>query len=159
MKILMIAHGFPPECSGGTEFYVLRLCQELRERGNTVTVLSGSHAAAPPGTWKPIMDRSEHDGFPIYRVHRTGLYVDNWERSLAPEVEECLQTVLAAERPDLVHVHHWIRLTRTLIETCHRAGIPAVCTLHDLWTTCPIAFRVREGTLCTRPVGGDSCLG
>ena len=155
----MIAHGFPPECSGGTEFYVLRLCQELRERGNTVTVLSGSHAAAPPGTWKPIMDRSEHDGFPIYRVHRTGLYVDNWERSLAPEVEECLQTVLAAERPDLVHVHHWIRLTRTLIETCHRAGIPAVCTLHDLWTTCPIAFRVRDGTFCTRPVGGDSCLG
>jgi glycosyltransferase involved in cell wall biosynthesis len=105
------------------------------------------------------MDRANHDGIPVYRVHRTGLYVDNREKSLAPEVENCLLEVLKIERPDLVHVHHWIRLTRTLIETCHQAGIPAVCTLHDLWTTCPIAFRVRENTLCTRPVSGESCFG
>lgn len=159
MKILMVTHGFPPECSGGTEFYALRLCLGLKEAGVEVAVFTGSHAAAPAGVWEPVLDRDRHEGIPVYRIHRTGLYVDNWERSLAPEVEKPLAEVLRAEKPDLVHVHHWIRLSRTLIETCHGEGVPAVCTLHDLWTTCPIAFRVRDGTLCHLPAGGASCNG
>ena len=159
MKILMIAHGFPPECSGGTEFYVLRLGKELRARGYGVSVFTGSHAAAPPGVWTPIMDEVQHEGIDVFRVHRTGLYVDNYERSLAPEVNDCLRNVLKKVKPDIVHIHHWIRLSRTLVQTCHEQGVSAVCTLHDLWTTCPMAFRVRDSELCERPQCGDSCVG
>ncbi|MAG56663.1 MAG: hypothetical protein CMJ83_10270 [Planctomycetes bacterium] len=159
MKILMITHGFPPECSGGTESHVQRLCRELIELGHKVEVLCGSHEGAGVGNWEPQLRHSEYHGIPVHRLHRTGLFVDNWEKSLAPEVEPLLQYLIKDFSPDIVHVHHWIRLTRNLVEICHDLGIPAVCTLHDLWTTCPIAFRVREETHCGRDVGPTNCVG
>ena len=142
MKVLMITHGFPPECSGGTESYVLALCQELLERGHEVEVLTGSHEGAGADQWEPRLERSEHEGIPVHRLHRTGLFVDNWEKSLAPEVEPLLRRVLEEQQPDLVHVHHWIRMSRNLVEICHDAGVPAVCTLHDLTVVGQFADRI-----------------
>lgn len=155
----MITHGFPPECSGGTESYVLALCKELQELGHDVQVLSGSHEGAGPDQPEPRLDQDEHEGVIVHRLHRTGLFVDNWEKSLAPEVEPLVQFVLRDFQPDVVHVQHWIRMTRNLVETCHDAGIPAVCTLHDLWTCCPKAFRIRDNAHCDLEVGPQTCLG
>lgn len=159
MKILMIVHGFAPECSGGTESYVLRLSRDLLKRGHHVEVFCGSHEGAGPGEVLPRRESFHFEGLPVHRIHRTGLYVDNWEKGLAPEVEPYLAAVLEEMRPDLVHVHHWIRLSRNLIEICHEHSVPALCTLHDLTATCPKAFRLREGTFCELPMGPESCLG
>ena len=62
MKVLMITHGFPPECSGGTESYVLALCRELLARGHEVEVLTGSHEGAGADQWEPRLEHSEHEG-------------------------------------------------------------------------------------------------
>lgn len=159
MKVLMITHGFPPECSGGTESYVLGLSRELIEAGHKVEVLAGSHEGAGPGVWEPRLEHSTHEGIPVHRLHRTGLFVDNWEKSLAPEVEPLLRYVLKDFKPDLVHVHHWIRLSRTLVEVCHDVGVPTVCTLHDLWTCCPKAFRIRDDGHCELDCGPTNCHG
>ncbi len=153
MKILMVVHGFPPECSGGTESYLLKLTKELRGRRHDVRVLTGSHEGRPEVTVVPF----EHDGVPAFRLHRSGLFVDNWDKSWAPEIEPAIDGILKSFRPDIVHVHHWIRLSRHLVEIFHDRGIPCVATLHDLWTTCPIAFRVRDGAICTRDAGAASC--
>ena len=159
MKILMITHGFPPDESGGTESYVLRLARELTRREHRVEVFCGSHSGAGQGEALPRLVHTVHQGIPVHRLHRTGLFVDHWEKSLAPEVEPSLAETLERFRPDLVHIHHWIRLTRNLVEICQERGFPTLATLHDLWTTCPRAFRVREDSFCTRPVGPESCLG
>ena len=159
MKILMIVHGFAPECSGGTESYVLRLCRDLMKRGHHVEVFCGSHEGAGPGEVLPRQESFHHEGIPVHRIHRTGLYVDNWEKGLAPEIEPFLAAVLDEMRPDLVHVHHWIRLSRNLIEISHARGIPALCTLHDLSATCPKNFRLRKDSFCDLPMGPESCLG
>jgi glycosyltransferase involved in cell wall biosynthesis len=56
-------------------------------------------------------------------------------------------------------VHHWIRLSRSLVATAAAAGVPAVVTAHDLYATCPRVFRVREGeSFCERPLSVASCL-
>lgn len=159
MKILMVSHGFPPECLGGTERYVASLSEELRRQQHEVAVFCGSHEGAGPGAREPRLVATHHREVPVYRLHRTGLFVDDWAKSLAPEVEERLDEVLDRVQPDLVHVHHWIRLTRTLIARCHERGIPALATVHDLWPTCPIAFRVRDGAACDLPAGSASCAG
>ena len=159
MKVLMITHGFPPECSGGTESYVLALSREFIEAGHKVEILTGSHEGAGPDVWEPRLEHSEHAGIRVHRLHRTGLFVDNWEKSLAPEVEPLLEYVLKDFAPDIVHVHHWIRLSRNLVEVCHDAGVPTVCTLHDLWTCCPKAFRIRENTHCELDCGPTNCHG
>jgi glycosyltransferase involved in cell wall biosynthesis len=153
MRVLLIVHGFPPECVGGTEAYVLALAKELIALGHRVEVVTGSHEGRPTVVVEPY----EHEGITVHKLHRSGLFVDDWDKSLAPEIGPALDPVIARLRPDLVHVHHWIRLSRNLVEMFHDRGIPAVCTLHDLWTTCPIAFRVRKGSFCALPAGAASC--
>ena len=157
MKVLMIVHGFAPECSGGTESHVLRCSRELVKRGHEAEVLCGSHEGAGPGQAEPRVDVFTHQGLRVHRIHRTGLYVDSWDKGFAPEVAPILEALLSEFRPDLVHVHHWIRLTRNLIELCHDRGVPAVCTLHDLWTTCPQAFRVHGEQFCEPGCEGTKC--
>ena len=153
MKILMVVHGYAPECRGGTETYVQRLVSELRALRHDVEVLCGSHE----GRAKVEVETTRVDGVKVHRLHRDALFVDAWDKSYAPEIGPALDAVLSAFKPDLVHVHHWIRLSRHLIEACHERGVPAICTLHDFWTTCPLAFRIRGQEFCTRPVGAASC--
>ena len=87
MKILMIVHGFAPECSGGTESHVLRCSRNLVKRGHWVEILCGSHEGAGPGRMEPRVSVYEHQGLRVRKIHRTGLYVDNFEKGLAPEIE------------------------------------------------------------------------
>ncbi len=153
MRVLQVVHGFPPECSGGTESYVFRLVRELRTLRHHVEVLTGTHEGRPTD----VIETFDHAGITVHRLHRSSLYVDNWDKSYAPEIEHLVDQIVARFKPELVHIHHWIRLTRHLVELFHDRGIPTVCTLHDLWTTCPIAFRVRNWSLCDRPAGAASC--
>lgn len=154
LRILFVTHGFPPEFRGGTEFYCERAARALLDRGHHVELVTGTAEARD----EPRVVTSDHHGLVVHRLHRVGLFLDNWDRSYAPEVEELLRDVLGRVKPDLVHVHHWVRLTRTLVATCHDAGVPAVATVHDLWTSCPRCFRVREDGFCTRPLSVESCL-
>jgi len=94
----------------------------------------------------------------VLRVHRDDHWFDWHAKSWHPGVERLLDELFARERPDLVHVHHWIRLTSNLVEIADRRGIPAVVTLHDLYASCPRAFRVRPGDeACFRPLSTVSC--
>jgi glycosyltransferase involved in cell wall biosynthesis len=153
MRVLLIVHGYAPECSGGTESYVRRLATELRALRHEVEVVCGSHEGRP----KVEVESTLVDGVRVRRIRRDALFVDDWDKSYAPEIEPALDDVFASFKPDVVHVHHWIRLSRTLIQYAHDKGVPAVCTLHDFWTTCPIAFRVKKGAFCALPAGAASC--
>src|SRR5688572_15018241 len=154
MRILQVVHGFAPECRGGTESYVLEATLALRAAGHDVPVLAGS---LEPRTPAQIVT-TEVGGISVTRLHRSGLFLDNWEKSYDPAAALLFEQVLADIRPDVVHVHHWIRLSRNLVEIAASRGIPAVVTLHDAMVSCPRVFRVREETLCHRPLSVDSCL-
>ena len=154
MRILLAVHGFFPRHTGGTEAYVAKLADELRLRGHEVAVLAGSASERPT----PLWERGEFQGIPVFTIHRSGLYVESWYRSFAPEVELMVGEILAAWKPEIVHVHHWRRLTRNLVEKIAARGIPVVCTLHDVSTTCPKIFRIREGSLCGLNPTGENCV-
>ncbi len=141
MKILHVLHGFPPEFVGGSELYALRLSKVQREHGHEVVVFAGTN--------RPSQKRSgptEHEGIPVYRARRFAMYHERWDRGHSATVARDFVSVLLAERPDLVHVHQWIRLTRDLVRLARATGVPVIITAHDLHTTCPRTFRVREGS-------------
>ena len=93
------------------------------------------------------------------RLKRSDLYFDSWCKAYSPEIEIALRRLLDTLRPDLVHVHHWIRLTVNLVRIATDLGFPAVITLHDLYATCPRCFRLLDdGSFCTRPMSPDHCL-
>src|SRR2546421_627180 len=66
---------------------------------------------------------------------------------------------------DVLHVvHQFAPETRGGSESYVRdvvlgQGIPAVVTLHDFYSSCPRAFRMRKGdAACRRPLSVQSCI-
>lgn len=155
MKILHVTHGFAPESVGGIETYVAGLLARQRAAGADVRLLTGSMVPWPACGVEALADA----GLAIERLHRDDEFFDHHVKAWHPGVSELFAAMLARVRPDLVHVHQWIRLTSDLVELAAQRGIPAVVTLHDVYTTCPRAFRVdREGQACARPTTVASCL-
>jgi glycosyltransferase involved in cell wall biosynthesis len=155
MKIVEVVHGFPPEVIGGTERHVQGITEGLRDRGHDLHVYSGSLEWMENFTVE-LLDR---DGYELATVHRNDLYFDRWDKAYNPLVEENFRNYLSERKPDLIHVHHWVRLTSNLIAIAAEAGIPVVVTLHDLYVTCPRFFRMKDdGTLCDLPLSTENCL-
>ncbi len=159
MKVLFAVHGYPPECGGGTELYVRKLAKALVGRGHEVRVVAGSLQ------WFHTDRVSEEtvDGIPVRKIHRSDAFHERWDKSFCPAAANAFDEVLAKAKPDLVHVHHWMRLSRDLVEIARRRKVPAVVTLHDLWSTCLRLDRVLDGEVfCTRklePRGCAACVG
>ena len=154
IDVLHVIHQFPPESQGGSESYAFDVAQRQQALGKTVEVWSGTKH------WRErlTIESGEHEGLPVHRVHRDDLYFDHHVKMWHPGVEAAFARFLVERRPAVVHVHHWVRLTCNLVETCWRHGIPAVVTLHDYWTSCPRAFRRRAGDeACRRPLSTASC--
>ena len=154
MDVLHITHQFAPETQGGVESHVRDLVAAQRDAGQDARILTGSFTP-----WPQVgIERFEVDGVPVARVHRDDLYFDLHSKAWHPGVEELFAAELLRERPRLVHVHHWLRLTSNLVEIARRARLPVVVSLHDHWTSCPRAFRIRaDDAACLRPLSVESC--
>ncbi len=161
MKVLLALHGYPPELVGGTEKACQTLARGLAMAGHEVVVVAGS--MEHEGGFRTT---SAHEDVPgaqaikILRIHRSDLFFDHWQKSSSARVATEFQRIVREERPDIVHVHQWIRLTRDLVYRAALEGVPAVVTLHDLWTSCLITFRVRPdtGAFCEATLGPYPCL-
>lgn len=154
MDVLHVIHQFPPETHGGSESYALSLAKLQRAAGLDAQVLTGSME------WRPEVevDRYEHEGVPVRRIHRDDSYFDHHVKVWHPGIASRFADILRETKPRVVHVHQWVRLTSDLVATAHSVGVPAVVQLHDMYTSCPRAFRARkDDPACMRPVSGASC--
>ena len=147
-------HGFPPDLAGGTERHVAALAKSLRDRGHDVIVVTGTLDAA--ATCR--LDETSIDGLRVVRVQRDDLHFERWDRLYHPTISRLLTELLRAERPDVVHVHHWLRLSADLVRTAANLGIPAIVTLHDHAAICPTMHRVLPGMEpCTASIQVAPC--
>ncbi len=138
MKILLCVHGFPPELRGGTENTVEALARAFLAAGHEVVVVAGVLAVSEA----VALTRDVVDGLSVCRLARDDLYHDGWIKAHAPAVSARFAELLAAERPDVVHVHHWVRLTSDLARIARRAGALTAVTLHDYYSV--LATPVRR---------------
>lgn len=162
MKVALVLHGFPPELVGGTENSVQALARALVAAGHDVVVIAGSMEWEGGARTSTAADLDPLSGreYTVHRIHRSDAYFDHWQKGHSPVAGRMFEELLAAERPDVVHVQHWIRLSRDLAVRAARLGIPSVVTLNDLWSTCLVAFRVHpaERAFCERPLAPENCL-
>ncbi|GAB4136730.1 MAG: glycosyltransferase family 4 protein [Planctomycetota bacterium] len=156
MDVLHLIHQFPPETRGGSEAYVEAVAARQRARGVEAAVLAGSlewraRVEIDPGEW---------NGIPVHRLHRDDFCLEHHAKNWHPVVGTAFADFLRRERPSLVHVHHWLRLTADLAAIAARLGVPSVVTLHDCWTSCPRIFRRRPGDpACSRELSPENCSG
>jgi LmbE family N-acetylglucosaminyl deacetylase/glycosyltransferase involved in cell wall biosynthesis len=155
MKILHLAHNFPPQFRGGTEVYVEALAGLQAEAGHEVLVVAGSDERR----WCDDFVEEAHPKVKVLRFHRlpeedyaVDFYLERFEGLLLDHLQ--------ASRPDVLHLHHWFNLSNEILQPAAAAGIPSVLTLHDLYALCPRFFMTRpEGARCgPEPVPTETCL-
>lgn len=143
---MLIAHGYPPRETAGTERHVSMLAHALQERGHIVQVVAATRA---PGRNQYAV--SEEAG--VVRI------VNNIAtRALADaESDTAIDTLMAGVegrfKPDVVHIHHIQFLSSSM-----QFNAPTVITLHDQWAWCAAGgLSLQDGT---RPCPGptpDTC--
>ena len=160
MKIALALHGYPPELVGGTENAARTLAHGLAAHGHEVVVVAGTLRHEQGFRRSLELDEGAARPIRVHRIHRADLYFDHWQKSASARASLAFRDVLREERPDLVHVQHWIRLSRDLVHRAALERIPAVVTLHDLWTTCLVTFRVKpeSGEFCEAKLAPSPCI-
>ena len=139
MRIAHVLHLFPSEPAGGTERTVLALAKAMQTAGHEVVIVAGSLDVGPSHT----TEEEVVQGLRVIRIRREDLWFESWEKAWSPAVGDAFAKVLDALRPDVVHVHHWIRMTTDLVRIARRrAGTVVACTLNDYWTQ--LATPTRE---------------
>lgn len=147
MRILVAVHNFPPEFAGGVERHVEELCLSLQAAECEILVFAGSARDVEIAT----LENEEWRGIQLRRYRRSGAY-NNLVDEHDTDAEGFFEAVLSDFEPNLVHIHHWHRLSSNLAQLASQQNIPSVISLHDLWTSCAQFFRLPGPA----PKGGPS---
>ena len=130
MKILALTNLYPPHYLGGYELICYMVVNELRARGHHVQVLTSNHVE--PG--KPV--ETERHVARTLRIH--GFYGHPWLniaklQRLEAHNNQTLFAAIEKQKPDLVYVWNMGGLSKSMVLTLQRLGIPTVFYLSDHW--------------------------
>ena len=162
MKILLVVHQFFPHHATGTQVLTLELARGLTRRGHHVDILTGESDSGESATIPPWLTETLYDGFTVHRLHYSNEHSPNpiGLHSSAPDRVELARTVVSRTRPEIVHVHHALGLSSSLIPAVRMLRTPVVYTATDYWAVCPqyTLLHSFDGKLCTGPGGGLDCI-
>ncbi|HNS49560.1 MAG TPA: glycosyltransferase family 4 protein [Anaerolineae bacterium] len=156
MRILMVAHTFLPESRGGMENHAFYLSKYLLSAGHEVGVL---YRVRSKGTDPCALDTGQWEGLRVFRLMRGNsapgpVFYPFYD----PRAEGLFERVLQTFQPEVVHFHHLVDLSASLVSAAARHGIPTVFTLHDFWPMCIMShLRTPDGDLCHGPDEGLRC--
>lgn len=148
MRILQVAHQYPPAHVGGVELYTQAISQALATRGHTVTVFCRSFTRATPQIREEqgVRIRAVYQGDwdPLRRF---------WGTFHAPGIVRAFRQALDEAQPEIVHIQHLMGLPTALTGLLQRRAIPFVITLWDYWWICANAQLLTNDSqrLCDGP--------
>ena len=158
MKILQVVHGFLPERRGGTEIYTYNLSKELsknhevhifyprrikRARGSSPAQYENALHAV-----EHVIDIGSKRSRFLSRIKLLGFKGTYGNGKVDREFEGLLDAI----NPDIVHFHHLLDLSASLINIVKLRGLPVVLTLHDFWFICPrINLLKSDYSVCKGP--------
>ena len=142
MRICLISNLYPPLVQGGAEIYVGRLAGALAEDHQVVVVTS------EPGFHLAPRREVTSEGVVVYRLTPFFRGFDLYQ----PQVAGAMSDIIKRERPELVHIHHWMGLSLAAILSgipSSAPHIPVALTLHDYGLLCVDAsIRHPDGHRC-----------
>jgi glycosyltransferase involved in cell wall biosynthesis len=150
MRIFHIVHQYPPDHIAGTELYTRWLAQSQVAMGHVVAVFTALNRAGSPAT-----EFSLEDGVSVFRRvvgvrNSTTVFLNTFHHAgLARD----FATVLAEEKPDIVHIEHLMGLPVAIGQLLRESGVPYVIFLHDYWYGCANGQLLTNDTqmICDGP--------
>jgi glycosyltransferase involved in cell wall biosynthesis len=142
LRLLFVAHGWPPREQAGAELVAAQLAQELARRGHAVAAFAATFDRHLP---PHAVVRESVDGIAVTRVRTAMDRADSLHATVVDARVRGLFEAELARGVDLVHVHHLMGLSNDLVAAAKRAGARAVVTLHDFWYHCARGQRVMPG--------------
>ncbi|VAW42984.1 hypothetical protein MNBD_CHLOROFLEXI01-4759 [hydrothermal vent metagenome] len=155
MRILHVVHQYPPEHTGGTEYYTQWLTQALQRRQHQVSIF---HRTS--GKSSGLAQRDEA-GVTVWSAWDGSMTPNGRFRSTFsnPHLNQAFSQILAQTQPQLIHLQHLMGLPVGIARQIDRAGLPYVVTLHDYWYGCANAQLITnyDNTLCSGPSRWLNC--
>jgi len=155
LRVLLVAHQYPPDGLAGVEGYTHSLAGGLAEAGDAVAVVA---RRLQPTPFEPELRRERTASGVVYRITGGSVSLDD-PMLHAHRLERLLTTVLAEHAPDVLQVNHLVGMPLRLPLIARRLRIPVVLSLLDFYVACPLEYlRKRSGALCAGPDGGRECV-
>jgi GT2 family glycosyltransferase/glycosyltransferase involved in cell wall biosynthesis len=161
MRILLVAHGFPPGAMGGTEIYTHDLARALAARTGDEVGVFAREADAARADFDVRSDQRAAIGVTfVNNLFRTCRSFEETYRS--PAIRRIGAAVLDEFRPDVVHVQHFTCLSTELVYEFAARRIPTIVTLNDYWLIChrgqliDLDYQPCDGPY---PAGCPRCIG
>lgn len=161
LRILVVAHGYPPNQMGGAEQQMRRKVAWWRRHGHTVQVL-----AADPRLSKEIpfgqleSTEDEIDGTPVRRLKfavadSTQPLSDTYLHPLlGPELRRCIDGF----QPDIIYQLSGAIFGLHPLEIAAESDIPSVLFATDFWHRCQRHTLLRpDGSCCPGPRHASDC--
>jgi GT2 family glycosyltransferase/glycosyltransferase involved in cell wall biosynthesis len=159
MRVLLVAHGFPPSAMGGTEIYTHDLGHALsRSCGAEVIVLARE---ADPERSEYSVRELDQGGLHIYLINNTfrrcRTFSDTYRN---PVIRSIGAAVIDRIAPDIAHLQHLTCLSTELVLELAARRVPVVFTLNDYWLLCHRGQLLDMGLArCAGPhVGCEGCI-
>lgn len=148
MKILVVTNLYPPHLADTDDFRCQNVTDALRERGHILRVLTSTCGLASEAghTARAYGSGSEGDALVQRRLRLNGSFgqppVDGLGelRELEARNNAVLRDAIAEFAPDLVHVWSLRGLSKSLLITLRRTGVPVAFDVADSW----LAEELRE---------------
>lgn len=153
-RVLMINLGYPPNTVGGTEILIQSLARALACQGRAVSVMSlsanGFERIDDDKGVRAYFVTAHPMGIALLDPHRTRFKKLLWHALGELNIWSArkLASVLAQEKPDIIHTHSLLGFSTGLWHVARARGIPIVHTLHDYQLLCPQGTMFRGGCPC-----------
>lgn len=154
MRIACILHESPENRLGGVELHVLDMARAFLAAGHAVDC----YYPRPGGGVLGEVTSRVVAGVPFHGV-AVPVRPDFAARFKDDAVGTAVADLVQAGGCDVVHVHHLIGFTGSLLHTLVDRGLPTLVTAHDSWAFCNQCHLVRaDGHLCAEgPETDDTC--
>lgn len=142
MKILVVTNLYPPHLADTDDFRCQNVADALRERGHTLRILTSTcgladeagHTARSFGT-----GMTEREALVQRRLRVNGIFGQSAIAGVT-ELHELearnnavLREAVAEFEPDLIHVGSLRGVSKSLLVTLRRTGVPTCYEMSDLW--------------------------
>lgn len=151
IRVLFVAHGYPPEQIGGTEVYNKNLAEAVAGLDDFEPVILTAAPVQGPGSQDGLIaqNRRAESRIPVFSCFRSAPNFVN-EHALA---EHEFDRLLCSLRPDVVHFNHVERLSSNYLKIAKDSGAFVLFTFQEFLPICPANGHLvyKDGSICNGP--------